>query len=122
MEIDYKIISFIDQNKCNQKLKAIRKYFPLTHKYLIFAFFPKLKQCNKKDGVYSVELPTDNNFKKIYGSLIINFTIIEDKAVIEDILPSEILLDMYNQLLPIYKGIPFRDEKDYFKIRLLCNL
>lgn len=119
---DRKIITIMDEIIFTKKLRALKKYFPLTYKYLIFDFFPKLKQNDKKNGIYSVELPTDNNFDKIYGSLIINFTIVEDKINIEDILPSEILLDMYNHPLPVYKGIPFRNEKDYFKLRLLCDL
>lgn len=37
---DRKTITIMDEIIFTKKLRALKKYFPLTYKYLIFDFFP----------------------------------------------------------------------------------
>lgn len=112
------IVTYIDENDFIKKQRALRKYFTKCYKYLIFKAIPKLKEPNKKDGVYEVELPSGELFKRVYGPMKLKFSVQNDIAVLEDITPSELLLNCYMKDLPVYKGLPYDSKKDLFKIKL----
>ena len=112
------IVTYIDENDFIKKQRALRKYFTKCYKYLIFQAIPKLKEPNKKDGVYEVELPSGDLFKRVYGPMKLKFSVQNDIAVLEDITPSELLLNCYMKDLPVYKGLPYDTKKDLFKIKL----
>ena len=114
-----KLIIYIDENEFRKKERAIKKYFMGAYKYWIFEAVPKLQQVNKIDGQYELELPVSELFKKVYGNLRVLFTVKNDVVVLENIEPSGILIDMHRKELPTYKGIPYRDDKDKFKINLM---
>ena len=116
---DRKIIVYIDENEFKKKERALRKYLVSAYKYWIFDVVPKLQKENKIDGKYEIELPVSNLFKKVYGELKILFTVKNDVVILEDIQPTEILTAMFRKELPTYKGIPYRDAKDKFKIELM---
>ena len=116
------IITYLDENEFKKKERALRKYFMKNYKYLMFDFYPTLKREGKKDGVYEVELPTDEIFEKVYGKLKLLFSVRKDVAVLEDILPNEILLERHKKVLPTYKGIPYSSEKDLTKIKIVERL
>lgn len=113
------IITYIDENNFRRKERALRKYIMVAYKYWIFEVVPKLQKENKKDGKYELELPVDKLFEKVYGKLKVLFSVKNDVVILEDIVPNEILTDMFNKELPTYKGVPYRNEKDKFKIELL---
>lgn len=112
------IVTYIDENDFIKKQRALRKYFTKCYKYLVFKAIPKLKEPNKKDGIYEVELPSGDLFKRIYGPMKLKFSVQNDIAVLEDITPSEFLLSCYMKDLPVYKGLPYDTSKDLFKIKL----
>lgn len=113
------IITYIDENDFKKKERALRKYIMGAYKYWIFEVVPKLQKENKKDGKYELDLPVDKLFEKVYGKLKVLFSVKNDVVILEDIVPNEILIDMFNRELPTYKGVPYRNEKDKFKIELL---
>ena len=118
-------VVMLDENLYRKKELALRRYFRRAYKYLIFDAVPKLKQSGKKDGIYQVELPSDELFKKVYGEMVLKFSVKNDVAIIEDVEPSEILLECHQRELPIYKGIPYASKKDLTKLKtmemLLCQ-
>ena len=112
------IITYIDENDFMKKQRALEKYFNKCYKYLLKEAIPKLKERNKIDGIYEVELPSGDLFKRVYGPMMLKFSVYNDTAVLEDITPSEFLINCYMKDLPIYKGIPYDSKKDLFKIKL----
>lgn len=113
------IITYLNKNEFTKKERALKKYIMGAYKYWIFDAVPILQRENKKDGRYELELPVDKLFEKVYGKVKILFTVKNDIVILEDIVPSEILLDMFRSELPTYKGVPYRNEKDKFKIELM---
>lgn len=112
------IVTYLDQNDFTKKQRALQKYFTKCYKYLISNAIPKLKEPNKKDGIYEVELPSGDLFKRVYGPMKLKFSVQNDVAVLEDITPSEFLINCYMKDLPVYNGIPYDTQKDLFKIKL----
>lgn len=112
-------IKLIDENEFIKQLRAIRKYFMKAYKQFIFEVIDELKRVSKEDGFYSTTLDIDEIFNKVYGELKVNYFVKDGVVYIENFEPKEILKDMYFRLLPTYEGIPYRNEKDLFKIKLL---
>ena len=115
-------ITYLDYNLYRKLEKGLSRYFRRAYKYLIFEATTKLKQPNKIDGIYEVELPTDELVEKVYGKIFLKFSVKNDIAIIEDIQPREILLRCYEKDMPIYKGIPYDTKKDLFKIKAMEGL
>lgn len=115
-------ILFRDYIDYTKKKRALEKHFGKSFRYLVLYVIPELKKPNKKDGLYSIDLQADDIFSKVYGDLKLVYSVENDVAVIEDIEPNQILLDGYFQELSTYKGIPYRNEKDLFKIRLIAGV
>ena len=115
-------VSILDENLFRKKKKALRRYFPKAYKYLEFEVTPILMKSNKKDGIYELQLPTDELFNKTYGKMMLKFSVKNDNALIEDIVPNDILIACYEKSLPIYKGVPYSTEKDLKKIKIVERL
>ena len=111
-------ITYLDYNLYRKLEKGLSRYFRRAYKYLIFEATTKLKLPNKIDGIYEVELPTDELFEKVYGKMLLKFSVKNDIAIIEDIQPREFLLKCFQRDLPIYKGVPYDTKKDLFKIKM----
>lgn len=118
-ELFKKGIVILDENNYIKKVKGMKRYFIKSYKHLIFKIIPELSRTGKSDGSYSVEIPIDDYFKKTYGNLELYFSIKNDVVIIEDILPSEILIQCHMKDLPIYHGIPYYQEKDLVKLKIL---
>ena len=112
-------IIFIDENLYIKKSKALARYCRKSYKDLIFNVVPQLRKSGKKDGVYETEIATDNLFEKVYGKIILKFSVQNDITIIEDIEPNDILIDCYMKHLPVYKGVPYSTKKDLFKIKTM---
>ena len=112
-------ISYLDENLFIRRKRALTRYFKKCNKYLIFEVFPKLLQRGKKEGHYSLDLPTSELFERVYGKVVLKFTVKKDVAILETIEPEDILDACYVVDLPVYKGIPYRDKKDLFKIKAM---
>jgi len=114
-----KNVVILDENDYKKKLKELKKYFMKSYKYLIFQIMPNLIVLGKKDGIYSVDIPIDDLFVKCYGQLKLYFSVKNDVVIIEDIMPCDILLQCHMKMLPIYHGIPYYQDKDLFKLKVL---
>ena len=112
------VITYLDENDFIKKQRALRKYFTRCYKYLVFSAIPTLKESGKIDGIYEVELPIDDLFRKLHGPMKLKFSVQNDVTVLEDITPSEYLINCYMKDLPVYMGIPYKTKKDLFKIKL----
>lgn len=116
------VITILDEVLFAKKINALKRYFMKNYKYLAFEVIPKLKREGKIDGSYKLELPTDALFEKVYGKMQLNFTVKNDVAILEDIIPGEILTACYEKDLPTYKGIPYDTERDLAKIKIMEKL
>lgn len=116
------IITYLDENNFKKKERALRKYFMKNYKYLIFKFYPTLKKGGKQEGHYEIELPVDTLFEKVYGKMKLLFSVYKDTAVLEDILPNEILMAAHRRDLPTYKGVPYSSKKDLKKLKIMERL
>lgn len=117
-----KSIQYLDKNDFNKKYRALRRYFMKSYKYIMFKLIPTLQKEHKQDGHYEVEIPTDELFVKVYGPMKVLFTVSNDVAVLEDIIPSEFLIKCFERSLPVYKGIPYCTIKDLKKIKITEKL
>ena len=117
-----KAIVYLDQNDFNKKHRVLRRYFMRSYKYITFKLIPTLQKEHKQDGRYEVEIPVEELFKKVYGPMKVLFSVKNDVAIIEDILPNDILISCYEKDLPTYKGIPYSSEKDLTKIKIVERL
>lgn len=106
-----------DENDFVKKLRSLKTYCPRAYKDLIFNTNMQ-DLFNSSDGIHIKELFTDELFKLVYGQIKLVYRIEKGKIIIENLLPQEFLLNGYINLLKTYKGMPFRDKKDKFKIDL----
>lgn len=110
-----------NQNDFIKKYRSLKTYFPLSYKDLLF-HLDKRKLYELKDGTYVKELLTTEEIKFVYGTIKLCFSVKNGNIVIENLEPEDFLLDGYYTLLNVYQGIPYRNEKDLFKIKLLKNM
>ncbi len=113
------MIKIINPNEFEKQLRTIRKYFMKAYKQFLFEVIPEIKK--QSDGYYSTTLDIDEIFVKVYGKLQLNYFVKDNIAYIEKFEPEDIIRDMYFLLLPTYKGIPYRNERDLFKIKFLTE-
>lgn len=112
------VITYLDENDFNKKLRGLRRYFSKAYKYFIFKLQPTLIKDGKVEGKYEIELPIDELFKYTYGPIKALFTVTNDVVVLEDLIPDGILMKCFERDLPIYKGVPYYREKDLKKIKI----
>lgn len=110
-------IIFANENDFNKKLRALKTYCMKSYKY--FAFELTDEDFESKDGTYSYDLPTSNEFRLIYGQIKLIYTIKNNEITLDDLEPISFFMDGYMKELNTYKGIYYRDDKDKFKINLL---
>lgn len=121
IKISNRKLTYIDENDFVKKYRSLRKYCPKTHKYLCFEVLNKYNFC-KEDGVYKQELPTTDEFKAVYGQIRLVYSVKGETVVIENIEPSTFFIDGYRKDLETYKGMPYRNDKDKFKIDLVMAM
>lgn len=114
--IDGNEIMYLDENDFIKKYKGLRRICPTTFKYLCFKFFRNESLYTKPNGTYVETLPTSKDFVAVHGNVELHYTIKNKKIIIENLTPEPILLANYEGDMKIYKGIPYMDEKDKFKI------
>lgn len=115
-------IIMVDYVDFQKKVRFLAKYFRKTYKYLIFDILPKLKHEGDEEGRHTYKLPIDNVFNQVYGELKLHYSVKDKAVILEDITPRDILMEGYMDLLPVYKGIPFRSKEDLSKIKLVMTL
>lgn len=113
------IIKFVDEIEFIKQLRAIKKYFTKAYKQFLFEVLDEMKRVSKEDGYYSTTIDIDEVFNKVYGQLKVNYIVEKGVVYIENFEPADMLQEMYFRLLPTYEGIPYRNKRDLFKIKLL---
>lgn len=109
-----------DTKQLRSLLRSLRTYNKRAYKQLIFKErFEELEFRVLKDDIYIADLLTDKLFEKVYGRVKVVVEIKNEQAKILNILPTEIFLDGYKRILNTYKGCPYRDDKDLFKIKVI---
>ncbi len=130
------VLDYVNENEFKKLERALKKYNMLAFKKLNFEFYPALRNGNfvgeKKmvDGDtehYELRLPSDKMFAKIHGEVKLLYTVHKKEQVVmlEEITPSEILLEGHRSELTTYKGIMISKanaSKDMFKIDLINML
>lgn len=132
------VIEFLNENEFRKKERAVKKYNMLAYKKLIFDFYPGFREGtfngvavakNAAEGYtkYELKLPTDTMFSKVYGDLILHYTVYENQKIVmlNNITPDDILTEGHQKELSTYKGVPISKthaDKDMFKINLLNML
>lgn len=113
------LLTYLNENEFNKKIRALKKYCMRSYKDLVFNIVPKLKSTELENGLYKKPLKTDKMFKCVYGEIQIVFYVNNGVIILEDLIPSDVLIDMYRKDLKCYKGVPVRNKKDIFKIKLI---
>lgn len=114
-------ITFINENDFIKKYRGLKLYCPTAYNYLIFEIMNK-HNYSREIGKHEIELPTSEKFKMVYGQIKLVYSRTKKAVVLENILPEDILEDGYMYLLDTYRGIPYRNERDKFKIDMAMNL
>ena len=132
------IFDYLDENEFRKKEKSVRKYNMLAYKKLVFTYYPELRKGNflgkevskneeEKTVSYELELPTDEEFRKVHGPIKFHYTVYTEKNIIllTNITPEGILDERHRAELSTYKGVMIsktNPEKELFKNELLKAL
>ncbi len=132
------VIDYVNENEFNKKIKSLKKYNMLAYKELIFNCMQELKKGNflgeitsknTKDNIinYEYKLPTDKTFFKVYGNIILHYSVYEKNKIVmfNTITPEEILSEGHQKELSTYKGVVISKshaDRDKFKINLLDSI
>ena len=114
------IITYLDFNDYMKLERALKKYCMRTYKELIFETSKQIRNI-KEDGQYEVELYTDELFKKVYGQIKLKFFIQNNVVVITELTPREILSNLHSVLAKTYKGVPYTNDYELFKIKMILG-
>ena len=112
------LLTYLDENEFNKKARTLRKYFMRSYKDFIFNIGPQLKNTVLENGTYKKPLITDKLFKAVYGEIQLVFSVSNGVVILEDLIPGDIFMAMHNKDLTCYKGVPVRNKKDIFKIKM----
>ena len=116
-------VFYEDTKELKNLLRSLRLYNKVAYKQVIFRDrLEELEFEKLKDGTYKAELKTDSLFKKVYGSCEVYMELGKKSIKIIRIEPYDLLMAGYRKILDTYKGIPYRDNKDLFKIRMMDGL
>lgn len=116
-------VFYEDTKELKNLLRSLRLYNKVAYKQVVFR--DRLEELEFEeiwDGTYKAELKTDSLFKKVYGSCEVYIELGKKSIKIIRIEPYDLLMAGYRKILDTYKGIPYRDNKDLFKIRMMDNL
>ena len=115
-------IYYEDTPKLQHELRSLRKYNMVGYKQIIFKDrIVELDFNNVKDDLYVAELKTDRLFESVYGSYkaYVTYNKENNSITVNYIEPSDLLAAGFRRTLDTYLGIPYRDDKDLFKIKLV---
>ena len=136
--MNFYYFDYLDENDFRKKENSVRKNNYLAYKKLTFTYYPELRKGtflgkevskNEKDKEvsYELKLPTDKEFEKVHGPIILHYTVYTEKNIIllTNITPEGILEEGHRAELSTYKGVmnsKTNPEKDSYKIKLLNML
>ena len=111
-------VTYLDEVQCRKLVRGLKEINKIAYKEFIL----KQIEFEKELGKHELVLTTDKNFKLIHGDIKIIYSTYKDVVCIENIEPSKVLMEYHNKKKNTYKGIPFVDNKDVFKINLLKEM
>lgn len=114
---DYKIM-YLDETEYTKLVKGLREINMLAYKDIVF----RKKKFNTDPGKHEMILTTDDDFKKVHGDIKIIYSTYKDTIVIENLEPRDVLMEYHMAKKNTYKGIPYVDKRDLFKINLVKEL
>ena len=118
--MNFKHVFYDDTKELKYLMRSLRTYNKRAYKQIVFKeLFEELDFKNFEDDLYVAELLTDKLFEKVYGKVKVVAVIKNNQAKVIRIEPQEIFIDGYKRILPTYKGCPYRNEQDLFKIKLI---
>ena len=112
-------VLYLDENDYIKKTRSLKKYCIRSYKDLIFNILPNLKDI---DGHYEKKVYTPKEFKLVYGQIKLIYSVRNNTAILENIEPSQFLLDGYFTELHTYKNMFYRNKQDRFKIDMVLKL
>lgn len=110
-------IVYIDEVEFNKRIKGLRRSNMRAYKQLLRIL--REGEFNQEPGKHETELIADEKLKLIYGKILLHYETNENYVLLTGITPDNLLLDVYNSKVNYYKGVPIKDSKDLFKIKLL---
>lgn len=117
--MNFKHIYFDDTKRLKWLIRSIGKYNKRAYKQIVLKDrFVELEFKPINDELYEAELITDSLFEKVYGKCKIVAEIRNEQIKVLYLEPEDLLRDGYMKMLDTYKGVPFRNKQDLFKIKL----
>ena len=114
------IVRCVDPNDFIKQVRGLRRYYMRSYKDLMFNVSHELKKPIP-DGDYTIKLYTEETFKKVYGDFELRYYVENGIVIIKELAPREILIDLHRSLLQTYKGVPYRNKYDLFKIKMILG-
>lgn len=122
-DMNFKYIFYDDTKLLKNLMRSLRTYNMVAYKQLIFKErFEELEFKHYKEDIYIAELKTDKLFEQVYGKCKAIVQIRKDQVKVINIEPQELLIAGFNRILDTYKGVPYRNEKDLFKIKIIGGI
>ena len=118
----FKQIWYDDTPRLRLLMRSLEKYNRLAYKQLIFKDRFEELTFKPMGDLFEAELITDDLFKKVYGTYRVIADIRNKQVKVLYIEPEELLTDGYIKILETYKGVPYRNSQDLFKIKLAESL
>lgn len=130
---------YLNESDFRNKERTLRKINMLAYKKLTFMFYSDLRKGNflgkevsrndkDKTICYELELPTDELFKKVHGTITLHYTVdnVKKTIILTNFTPEDIFSEgSHSDELVTFKGVMVskkNPEKDMFKINLLKSL
>lgn len=114
-------ITYLDFNEYKKLERALKVYLLRTYKELVFKVSSELRKENQPNGNYELELYTDEKFKKVYGAIKLHYYVQNKHIVIINITLNEILKNLHKVIPNAYKGVPYTNEKELFRIKMILG-
>lgn len=111
-------ITYLDEAQIRKLLYGLKEINKLAYKQVVLRNI----DFEKENGKHELILNTDKSFKKLYGDVRIIYSTYDNNIVIENIEPSRVLIEYHNKKKNTYRGMPFVDNKDIFKINLIREM
>lgn len=113
----------VTEQLMQKKEKALDKISRLAYKDLIFNVKDDIKEGRFERGtfngdIYTVILKQDSVHEFVYGKIEAIFKVDHEKKTYEfiELEPSDFIMEVHRKVLPVYKGVMYRDARDKFKI------
>lgn len=123
------VVDTYSQQALHIRERALKKVSEVAYKDLIFNIKKEIRrgEFNRGpiiDNIYRAQIKIDPIIEAVYGKFEALYELDLDNKTYKmlRIEPEDFIMDVHKKILPVYRGIIYRDEKDKFKINIaLCN-